>query len=289
MSTTTGSGPGSTPTGRGLRLRSEANPTGAMTIGQHLRELRSRTLKSALAILVGSVVGWIYYQQVFEVLRYPINDIVSEAQSQGADVKLILTGVAQAFTLQLQISATVGVIIASPVWIYQMWRFITPGLRRHERMWAYFFVGTAVPLFLGGVATAYWVLPKALAVLFGFTPENVPNYVPVDTYLSFFLRMCLVFGIGFLAPLVLVALNLVGVLSGKRLAGAWRVIIFSVFLFAAIATPTGDPINLALLAGPIFILVGLALTFCFLNDRRRAARSEEPGYDSWQDDETSPI
>lgn len=260
-----------------------------MTLGGHLRELRARVVKSGLAILVGSVVGWIYYNPIFDLLRHPIDDVVSQAAAGGADVKLVLTGVAQAFTLQLQVAATVGLIIASPVWIYQLWRFITPGLKPRERRWGYLFVGAAVPLFLGGVIVAYLTLPNALGMLFAFTPPEVANYVPVDTYLSFFLRMVLVFGIGFLVPLILVALNAVGVLTGRRLARSWRVIIFSVFVFAAIGTPTGDPINMCLLAAPILLLVGAALMVCFLNDRRRAARRAVSSFDQWADDETSPI
>lgn len=260
-----------------------------MTLGEHLRELRTRVVRSGLAIIVGSIVGWIYYDRIFEMLRHPIDDVVKQAAAGGADVKLVLTGVAQAFTLQLQVAATVGLIIASPVWIYQLWRFITPGLKPREKRWGYLFVGAAVPLFLGGVVVAYVTLPNALGLLFGFTPPEVANYVPVDTYLSFFLRMVLVFGVGFLVPLLLVALNAVGVLSGRRLVRSWRVILFAVFVFAAIGTPTGDPINMCILAAPILVLVGVALLICFANDRRRAARNPEPAYDRWADDETSPI
>lgn len=260
-----------------------------MSITDHLRELRSRVVKSALAVLVGTVVGWIFYDQIFAILRAPIDSVIASAQSADKDVKLVVTGVTQAFTLQLQVSAVAGVILASPVWIYQMWRFITPGLRKREKLWTFAFVGAAVPLFLTGVFLSYWVLPKALELLLGFTPSGVANYMPIDTYLSFFTRMVVIFGVGFLSPLILVALNIVGVLTGKRLASWWRFIIFAVFVFAAVATPTGDPITLLELALPILLLVGLALGFCFLNDKRRARRRTEPEYSDWADDETSPL
>jgi sec-independent protein translocase protein TatC len=127
-------------------------------------------------------------------------------------------------------------------------------------------------------------------VLLGFTPDNVENIVSVDRYLSFFLRTILVFGIGFLVPLMLVLLNFAGVLTGRRLISWWRWIIVGVILFAAIATPTGDPINLLLLAGPILLLVAIAVGVCVLNDRRRARkRGEEPDYAQYDDDETSPL
>lgn len=260
-----------------------------MPVGGHLRELRARVLRSVLAIIVGTIVGWIYYEQIFELLAQPIAQVVEQARSQGRDVQLVITGVAQAFTLKLQIAALSGVIIASPVWIYQLWRFVTPGLKPKERRWSMIFVVIAVPLFLLGVVLSYLVLPRALEVLFEFTPHGVANYLGIDTYLSFFTRVVLIFGVGFLTPLLIVGLNIFGVLTGKTLLSWWRVIIFGVFVFAAIATPTGDPVTMLQLALPILILVGIALGFCFINDRRRARNSTEPDYDQWDDNELSPI
>ena len=183
-----------------------------------------------------------------------------------------------------------GLVVSAPVWLYQLWRFITPGLHRHEKRWAIGFVAVATPLFFGGVVLAYTVLPLGLEVLLGFTPDNVENIVSVDRYLSFFLRTVLVFGVGFLLPLVVVLLNFAGVLTGKRLISWWRWIIIGIVLFAAVATPTGDPINLLLLAGPILLLVAIAVGICVLNDRRRARRDgAEPDYASYDDDEMSPL
>lgn len=261
-----------------------------MSLAEHLRELRSRMLKSTLAVLIGTVVAWIYYQEIFHFLESPLLEIQAELAEEGQVVQPVITGVLDAFTLQLKICAAAGFIAASPIWLYQMWRFVTPGLRKKERRWAILFVAVALPLFLGGVAFAYYLMPQALKVLFQFTPENVDNLPSVDEYLSFFLRLVFVFGISFLSPLVIVGLNLFGVLSGRALVKAWRFILFGVFVFAAIATPTADPINLLLLAGPILILVGLALCFCFLNDRRRRRRdAANPDFNVWADDETSPL
>lgn len=268
----------------------ERDSSAAMPLTEHLAELRSRLIKSGVAIVVGMVVGWIYYPQLFAWLSAPFMDVVQQAQDEGRDVTLALTGVADPFILQLQVSAVAGVLLSSPIWLYQLWRFVTPGLHRHERRWAIAFVAVATPLFALGVALAYWVLPLGLEILFGFTPENVENIVSVDRYLSFFLRTILVFGVGFLTPLLIVLLNFAGVLSGKRLLSWWRWIIFTVFVFAAIATPTGDPINLVLLAGPILILVVIAVGIALLNDRRRArSRGREPDYSTLSDDEASPI
>lgn len=260
-----------------------------MPLREHLRELRRRLVISLLAIAIGGVVGWIYYVQIFDIISRPIQDVVAQAAAEGRDVRLVVSGVTDAFMLQVKVAVMAGLVLASPVWIYQLWAFVTPGLHPRERRWVYVFVALSVPLFLAGVVLAYVLMPKGLEVLLGFTPQNVGNYLPVDRYLSFFLRMVVVFGIGFLTPLFIVGLNMVGILSGKRLASAWRYIIFGVFVFAAVATPTGDPITMMLLATPVLLLVGGAVVFSLLNDRRRRRNGAEPDYEQWQDDEVSPI
>lgn len=270
------------------RGRQGTGADAAMPLVDHLRELRSRLVKASLAIIAGMVVGWIYYDAIFKWLSAPFEVVVNQARAEGRDITLALTGVADPFVLQLQISAVTGLLLSSPVWLYQLWRFVTPGLRRHERRWAIGFVVVAVPLFASGVMLAYVVLPYGLELLFGFTPQNVENIVAVDRYLSFFIRMVLVFGVGFLAPLMLVLLNFAGILTGKKLLSWWRWIIFIVFIFSAVATPTGDPINMLLLAGPILLLMTLAILICLANDKRRARKAGTP-YDEWDDDETSPL
>jgi sec-independent protein translocase protein TatC len=261
-----------------------------MPLVEHLRELRGRVLKVGLALVLGMVVGWIYYAEIFSFLAKPFENVVAAAQAEGRDVTLALTGVADPFVLQVQVSALAGLLLSSPIWLYQLWRFVTPGLHKHERRWGIAFVIVAVPLFATGVALAYLVLPYGLEILFGFTPDNVENIVSVDRYLSFFIRTVVVFGVGFLMPLMLVLLNFAGVLTGQRLISWWRWIIFVVFIFAAVATPTGDPINLVLLAGPMLILIVIAIGVCLLNDRRRARRrGNESRYDDWDDDEISPL
>ena len=259
-----------------------------MPLTEHLRELRNRLFKSGIAIVAGMVIGWIYYAEIFAWISRPFTDVIAQAQADGKDVTLALTGVADPFVLQIQVSAVAGLVLSAPVWLYQLWRFVTPGLHRNERRWAIGFVVIATPLFAAGITLAYVVMPLGLEILLGFTPENVENIVSVDKYLSFFLRTVLVFGVGFLTPLFIVLLNFAGILSGKRLVSWWRWIIFIVFLFSAVATPTGDPINLALLAGPILILVLIAVGISLLNDRRRA-RKRGIDFDAYGDDELSPL
>lgn len=271
-----------------IREREEAV---AMPLTEHLRELRSRLFKSGIAIGLGMVVGWIYYAQIFAWLSEPFEAVINQARAEGQDVTLALTGVADPFVLQIQVSAVSGLVLSSPIWLYQLWRFVTPGLHRNERRWAIGFAAIATPLFAAGVTLAYIVLPYGLEILLGFTPANVENIVSVDRYLSFFFRTILVFGVGFLAPLLIVLLNFAGILTGKKLVSWWRWIIMIILVFSAVATPTGDPINLALLAGPILILVLIAVGISLLNDRRRNRKKKAAGldFDAYADDELSPL
>ena len=259
-----------------------------MSLIEHLRELRNRLFKASLAIVIGTVIAWSFYPRIFEILSQPVTTIVDQAQANGRDVRLVLGGVADAFVLQIKVSVVTSMLVTSPIWIYQLWRFITPGLYRKEKLRAYLFVSVAVPLFASGAVLAYIFLPIGLNLLFGFTPAGVGNYVPVDRYLSFFLRMVLVFGISFLAPLFIVMLNMFDVLEAKAITSRWRVVVLVVFAFAAIATPTGDPVNMTLLAVPVLLLISIATFIAWINDKRRArTRASDPVL-GLSDDEASP-
>ena len=259
-----------------------------MSLIEHLRELRNRLFKASLAIVIGTVIAWSFYPRIFEILSQPVTTIVDQAQANGRDVRLVLGGVADAFVLQIKVSVVTSMLVTSPIWIYQLWRFITPGLYRKEKLRAYLFVSVAVPLFVSGAVLAYIFLPIGLNLLFGFTPAGVGNYVPVDRYLSFFLRMVLVFGISFLAPLFIVMLNMFDVLEAKAITSRWRVVVLVVFAFAAIATPTGDPVNMTLLAVPVLLLISIATFIAWINDKRRArTRASDPVL-GLSDDEASP-
>jgi sec-independent protein translocase protein TatC len=258
-----------------------------MPLVDHLQELRQRLVRSLLAIALAMVIGWVAYDTLFALIRAPFDVVLAQAKEQGRDMTLAFTGVVDPFVMQLKVAAVAGILMASPVWLYQLWRFITPGLHRNERRWALGFALVATPLFLAGAALAYVFLPRGLGILLGFTPENIENIISVDRYLSFFLRMLLVFGLGFLLPLLVVALNAAGVLPAARLRSWWRWIVMGVVVFAAMATPTGDPFNLMLLALPLLALMALAWVACWANDRRRARRAaREP---QWADDEASPL
>ncbi|MFC3577206.1 twin-arginine translocase subunit TatC [Streptomyces yaanensis] len=275
--------------------KQEKDPEGRMPLAEHLRELRNRLAKAMLAIVVITVVAAFFYNDIINFLTKPILDSVGcgktfeeLAKSSGDSqqcARITINGLLAPFTLALQVSLMAGVVFASPVWLYQLWAFVAPGLHRHERKYAYGFVGTGVPLFLGGGYFAYRVLPTTAKVLIDFTPNGVDNLLPLDDLLQLVTRMVVVFGLSFELPLLLVMLNLTGVISGKRMLGWWRGMIMGITVFAAVATPSTDPISMLALAGPIWVLYFGAVAFSLLNDRRKRRREAE-GPD---DDEASDL
>ncbi len=180
-------------------------------------------------------------------------------------------------------------MLASPVWLYQFWAFITPGLTRRERRYSFGFVGAALPLFFAGGTLAWLVLPKALEFLNSFVPEGGSNFITANLYFSFVIRIVLAFGVAFVIPVVLVALNMAHLVSGRTMLRQWRITVFICFLFAAVATPTPEVTSMLLLAGSMCLLFAVAIAICLLLDRRRAARSPEPDYTEMADDQASPL
>lgn len=247
-----------------------------MTLGEHIRELRNRLVKSVLAITVGTIVGWVYYTPLLDLLKNPWESGVSGvARANDLEPQLTMTGVADPFTFQIKIALVFGIVLAAPIWLYQAWAFVVPGLHRNERKWSLLFAGIAAPLFFAGVAVGYWVLPKGIQILISFTPPGVQNLVTLPGYLDFVLRMLLVFGIAFLIPFAVVLANMAGAVSGRALGKARPYIIVAAVVFGAIATPTGDPFTLLLLAGPMCLLFLVAEVLARMNDRRRERKRLE--------------
>lgn len=258
----------------------EPDPEGRMALVEHLRELRSRLFKAVGAILLGMILGWIFYPQLFDLLREPLDMAIRNLKVQrNVDVKLVFGDVAGPLMLQLKVALIAGLVASSPVWLYQLWAFILPGLHRNERKWTMVFMGSAAPLFIGGVVVGYYAMPKGLNVLIDFTPAGVSNYPSVDLFLSFVLRLLLVFGVAFEIPVFVVMLNLVGVLSSATLARSRAWIIFGIFVFAAVATPSTDPVTMLILAVPMTILFLASEQIARLTDRRRKARLVAQGID----------
>ncbi|AVV47601.1 twin-arginine translocase subunit TatC [Streptomyces sp. P3] len=251
-----------------------------MPLADHLRELRNRLAKAMLAIVVVTIVAAFFYKSIIEFFTNPILHAVGcdssfaelAHQRSATCARIVLNGLLTPFTLALKVSLMAGVIFASPVWLYQLWAFVAPGLHKHERKYAYAFVGTGVPLFLGGAFFAYETLPTMAKVLLQFSPADLDNQLPLDELLDLIVRMVLVFGLSFELPLLLVMLNLTGVLTGKRMLGWWRGMIIGITVFAAVATPSTDPLTMLALAGPIWVLYFCATAFSLLNDRRKSRR-----------------
>ncbi|MFI5792722.1 twin-arginine translocase subunit TatC [Streptomyces sp. NPDC051677] len=259
-----------------------------MPLADHLRELRNRLAKGMLAITVVSLVVAFYSQELMNFLMDPVPKCTTGlGESTGGKCAVIAyTDLLSPFTTTVKVCFMAGVILSSPVWLYQLWAFIAPGLHKHERKYTYWFVSGAVPLFLGGAALAYTVLPISMRVLLGITPDGSANILPMDKILDFIVRMILVFGAAFELPLLLVMLNFSGMVTGRRMAGWWRGVVMGVFIFGAVATPTTDPFGMIALAGPIVVLYFIAVGISLLNDKRRRRANPDADLD---DDEASDL
>lgn len=245
---------------------------GTMPLLDHLRELRGRIIKSAFFIFLFAIFGWIYYTEIIETLAKPVCDLRNSADSVNCGA-LYISGVLGPLNLQLKVSFLSGIILAAPFWLFQIWAFIAPALTRKEKRNSVLFIVAATPFFAAGTVLAYSILPVAIRVLFGFTPETLGNLVRFDDYLDFVLRLILIFGIAFELPVFLVSLNLVGVLSGKSILKPWRFAIFGITFFVAAFSPTADPLSMAALAIPLIALYFAAGGIGLMVDKKRSKRA----------------
>src|SRR5438552_3682852 len=224
-----------------------------MTLIEHLTELRNRLLKASAFVAAGTVVGWIVYGRLLTILKHPYCALPADKRYSDAQghCQLVFFNVADGFMIRLKVAVIAGIVLAAPFWLYQLWAFVTPGLKRNERKWTVVFVASASVLFAFGMALAYLILPKALHVLVGFAGPGVTPLFAVKDYLSFVTSMLLIFGVAFELPLLVVILNLAGILSYKRLLKWQRMAIFLIFVFAAVATPSQDPFSMIFMAVPL--------------------------------------
>lgn len=255
-----------------------ATSGGRMPLLEHFRELRNRVVKSALAISLGAIVGWFFYNEIITKLAEPVCDLRAAQESGAASCgALYINGVLGPLNLQIKVAILSGVIITAPLWLYQLWAFIAPALHRKEKRNSILFFIAATPFFAAGAYLGYRILPVAVRVLFGFTPTSLANLVKFDDYLDFVLRVILLFGIAFELPVFLVTFNLIGFLSGKAILKPWRIWVFGICLFVAGFTPSADPLSMLALAVPLILLYLMAGSIALLNDRRREriARNRE--------------
>ncbi|MFB7517133.1 twin-arginine translocase subunit TatC [Streptomyces sp. NPDC056144] len=275
---------------KSARTQKEKDPEGRMPLADHLRELRNRVAKAMLAIVVASIVATFFSQQLMDLLSSPVpkcppGSSVSD-NTGGRCVIIAYQTMLSPFTSTVKVVMLAGLIASSPVWLYQLWAFVAPGLHKSEKKYTYYFAAVAVPLFAAGAYTAYLIMPVSVKVLISITPDVASNFLSLDDLLDFTTRMVLVFGLAFELPLLLMMLNFTGIVSGKRMAGWWRAMIMGTFVFGAVATPSTDPLGMIALAGPIIVLYFAAVGVALLNDKRRKKADPDAELD---DDEASSL
>ena len=272
------------------RPRHPIGPDGRMALSDHVRELRARLLKSVLCLVIAFFVALAFYEHpdggLLGLVMTPYND-ARDMLGASVQTEAYIKGATGPLMLQLKLCGIAAIVVSSPYWLYQIWAFVVPGLHPNEKKWTRIFAAIAGPLFILGVLTGYYVLPRGLKVLIGFTPSGLANLVEFNEFFSFLTWMLLVFGVAFEIPLFVIMLNLAGVVSGKALGRYRPWIILGTFVFAAVATPSTDPFSMCFLAAPMLVLFLVAEVIARAVDRSRGR--DRGGTDQWADDEVSPL
>jgi sec-independent protein translocase protein TatC len=274
------------------RRRRRRDPEATMSLVAHLTELRNRVAKALVAIVIaGGVAFWWYEYGLGTFIRAPYCDLPANLRYGGgkSGCGLLVTDVFGGVFIRLKVALLVGVVLSAPIWLYQLWAFITPGLKRNERRYAVGFVAASSALFAGGAVLAYLFLGAGLRALLGLAGDGVVVALTAQDYIGFVLSVLIAFGVSFELPLVMVALNLVGVLGYPVLARGRRWIFFLTIVFAAVVTPTQDPFTMLAMAIPMMLLFEVAIQIARIVDRRRARRADAEHFHDLPDDQPSPL
>jgi sec-independent protein translocase protein TatC len=272
---------------RYLRTKRQENPDGRMPLMDHLSELRSRVVKVALAIIAGASVSWVFFDRIWAFMQRPYCQAVGYCKVNTLGHSLFISNVTDGFYLHIKVSIIAGAVITSPIWLYQLWAFIAPGLYAREKRWTYAFLGSAVPLFGLGCYFAFLAMSRGLKFFLSMA-GGLTALFTADSYIGYWIAMIIGIGLCFEVPLFLVILNMARVITHERFRKWRRLIIFLVFVFAGIASPSPDPLTMLLLGGVVVVLVEAAELIIYLNDKRYA-RNHPDLYAGLADDELSPI
>lgn len=253
-----------------VRTRRKTDPEGKMSLGQHLVELRKRLMIAGLGVVLGTIGGWFLSALVWDGLRAPILELAAAHHEASINYPSITS----AWDVRFQVAIMLGILVSSPIWLYQIFAFLVPGLTGRERRYIFGFFFTAVPLFLGGAVVGWLVLPRLVNLMVSFVPGQDTSIIDASYYLDFTIKLILATGIAFVLPVFLVLLNFIGILSAKTILKGWRWAVLAIVVFTAIATPAADPLSMLLLALPMVLLYFAAFGVAALHDRSAARRAD---------------
>lgn len=260
-----------------------------MTLAEHLIELRKRLLISVAAVAIGTVIGFIFFRPIFDVMKQPYCKLPQSRPFHSSDCALFTGNILAAIQVRMKVGLIAGMMGSGPIWLYQMWAFIAPGLHRKEKRWSLWFISTAFVLFAAGGVFAYFTLDKGLDFLFRIGGHGIQPLLSVDSYFNFMALMLVAFGVSFLFPLVLVILNIAGVVTTDKMRANRRITAFLIAVFAAVITPSQDPFTFTAMALPMYLFFEAAIVFGRVRDRAKRRRIENDPLAQLGDDEMSPI
>lgn len=246
-----------------------------MSLGAHLVELRRRLMICAAALVVAMLVAFFVTDPIIDFITAPVERIADEHPE--VIVGLTFSSVTAPFDLRMRMAFSIGIFLAAPVWLWQIWAFIMPGLTRKEMKYTIGFVAAAIPLFFAGCYVGSLVVPHVIELMATFTPDGANNLYEGKLYFDFIMKLMLVVGVSFVLPVFLVALNVAGIMSGRAILKGWRVAVLIASVFAALATPAADVVSMLLLAGILVVLFFAAAGVSMLFDRRKTKQMKAEG------------